>query len=93
VKLLPDPRRRLRELAAARRVSLTGLSRMLERPDHYLGRYARQDAGEQLPDREITILSRFFAVPDTELGASDPRWSRWREYGARLDDRKLGRST
>ncbi len=69
-----DPRTRLRELAAARNVSLAGLSRMLDRPERYLSNFARRRRLTALDPRDRRILALFFGVSEMELGGDAPHW-------------------
>ena len=90
MRILPDPRDRLVELANARGESLAELSRMLRRRDGYLACYVREGYPDALTDENRALLAAHFGVPETELGGDDPRWDRWHEHGARTSDRKLG---
>lgn len=70
-----DPRTRLRQLAAERRVSLAGLSRMLDRPERYLSNFARRRRPTALDARDRRILALFFGVNEVELGGDAPHWA------------------
>ncbi|OJU22722.1 MAG: hypothetical protein BGN95_03910 [Sphingomonas sp. 66-10] len=69
-----DPRTRLRELAAARRVTLAGLSRMLDRPERYLSNFARRRRLAPLDAHDRRMLALFFGVSEMELGGDAPHW-------------------
>ena len=77
-----DPRSRLRELAAARRVSLAALSRMLNRPERYLSDFARLGRPAALEDDDRRVLAAFFDIPEMELGGDAPRWIERRQRRA-----------
>lgn len=89
VRILPDPRDRLVELARARSESLAELSRMLRRYSGYLSAYVNEGVPERLTDANRALLAAHFDVPETELGGDDPRWAKLRGHAARTSDRKL----
>lgn len=62
-------RARLAELIEAFPVSATGASKMLGKPQAYLGRFIREGVPERLEDSEIDRLATFFGVDPYELGA------------------------
>jgi hypothetical protein len=78
MKLLPDPRVRLVELAAARGVTLVALSEMIGRHPGYLPRYVGRGVPVRLRDDDRELLAHFFDVTVTDLGGDEPRWSKWR---------------
>jgi hypothetical protein len=61
----------LRSLAAAQRVTLAALSRMLRRPPGYLARFARGAGPDQLPTNEVQLLAQFFRVDPRLFGARE----------------------
>jgi hypothetical protein len=66
-----DPRKALVAAAATRKVTLAALSRMLERPDGYLGRFTRGEHPRALTAVEHRTLSQFFGVSEREMGVRD----------------------
>lgn len=67
----PDPRIRLAHLAAARRVSLTELSRLIGRNATYLQQFIRKGSPRKLEETDRSTLARFFGVSEAELGAPE----------------------
>jgi phage repressor protein C with HTH and peptisase S24 domain len=65
-----DPRSRLLQLAQDRGVSLSGLSEMIGRNSSYLQQFIRKGSPRRLEERDRRTLAQFFAVPESELGAS-----------------------
>lgn len=63
-----DPRARLVELAAARRVSLSALSAMLGRNPAYLQQFVRKGSPRKLEETDRRRLAMFFGVDEAELG-------------------------
>lgn len=66
-----DPRRRLLELARAKRVSLAGLSEMIGRNSSYLQQFIRKGSPRKLEEDDRRKLAQFFAVRESELGAGE----------------------
>lgn len=66
-----DPRRRLLDLAAQRGVSLSGLSTMIGRNSSYLQQFIRKGSPRKLEEADRAKLAQFFAVPESDLGASE----------------------
>jgi phage repressor protein C with HTH and peptisase S24 domain len=64
-----DPRQRLLALADGRRVSLSGLSRMIGKNESYLQQFVRKGSPRKLEEGDRAMLARFFGVPEAELGA------------------------
>ena len=63
-----DPRARLVDLAAARRVSLSALSAMLGRNPAYLQQFVRKGSPRKLEETDRRRLAMFFGVDEGELG-------------------------
>ena len=63
-----DVRRRLKELAAARGVSLTALSRLIGRNAAYVQQFVERGSPRRLEERDRGTLARFFGVEEGELG-------------------------
>lgn len=63
-----DPRKALLTAAAARKVTLAALSRMMDRPEGYLGRFTRGEHPKALTAAEHTKLAHFFGVAERALG-------------------------
>lgn len=63
-----DPRRRLLDLAEARGVSLSALSRMIGKNPSYLQQFARKGSPRKLEEQDRGKLARFFGVGEFELG-------------------------
>jgi hypothetical protein len=63
-----DPRKALMTAAAARKVTLAALSRMLDRPEGYLGRFTRGEHPKALTAAEHKTLAQFFGVDERALG-------------------------
>src|SRR3569623_2110567 len=66
-----DPRERLAELAGSRGVSLAALSRMIGRNSSYLQQYISKGSPRKLEEEDRRRLADFFAVGESELGASE----------------------
>lgn len=69
--VIADPRLRLLELAEGRDVSLSALSRLIERNPSYLQQYVRKGSPRKLEETDRRTLARFFGVAETELGAPE----------------------
>lgn len=67
----PDPRRRLLELAEARGVSLSALSRMIGKNASYLQQFVRKGSPRRLEELDRGRLARFFGVDERELGKTE----------------------
>src|SRR6516162_3361463 len=70
-----DPRERLLELAAERRVSLAQLSALIGRNASYLQQFVRKGSPRKLEEGDRATLARFFAVGEAELGGSEEKSS------------------
>lgn len=68
-----DPHDRLAELVAQEGRSFAALSRMINRPDGFLRRFAIDRVPSRLRDGERQMLAAFFGVGEHELGARDQR--------------------
>ncbi|WP_039393193.1 LexA family transcriptional regulator [Novosphingobium sp. MBES04] len=67
--MVSDPiRSRLLELADARGVSLSALSRMLGKNPSYLQQFVRKGSPKKLEETDRGALARFFRVAEEELG-------------------------
>jgi len=64
----PDPRRALAAAAERRGTALADLSRMIERPAGYLGRFMREGHPRALKVDEHQLLAKFFGVDERDLG-------------------------
>lgn len=64
----PEVRRRLAELATARKVTLAALSRMIGKRNGYLAAFVREGRPDRLQDRDIIELAAFLSVAPWELG-------------------------
>jgi phage repressor protein C with HTH and peptisase S24 domain len=69
----PDPRSALAALASARGDSLAALSAMLGRNAAYLQQYVRRGSPRVLGERDRRLLSEYFGVSETALGATVER--------------------
>ena len=70
-----DPRARLLELAADRRVSLTRLSGLIGRNATYLQQFVRKGSPRKLEEGDRATLASFFGVDQAELGAPEEKSS------------------
>jgi len=66
-------RERLAHLTREKGTSLASLSRMLGRNTTYLQQYISKGSPRKLEEDDRRKLARFFAVPETELGASQEK--------------------
>ncbi|GGB86941.1 hypothetical protein GCM10011494_01570 [Novosphingobium endophyticum] len=64
----PDPRAKLLELAEARGVSLSALSRMIGKNASYLQQFVRKGSPRKLEELDRGKLARFFGIDESELG-------------------------
>lgn len=64
-------RRRLKEAAAARKITLARLSRFLDQPDEYLSKWVREGKPEWLLPGERNKLARFLGIDADEIGWPD----------------------
>jgi phage repressor protein C with HTH and peptisase S24 domain len=71
----PDPRARLLDLAAERRVSLAQLSGLIGRNPAYLQQFVRKGSPRRLEEGDRATLARFFGVGEAELGGSEEKSS------------------
>ena len=72
--MVNDPSRaRLLELADARGVSLSELSRLIDRNASYLQQFIRKGSPRKLEEGDRRTLANFFAVAESELGAPEPQ--------------------
>lgn len=78
-----DPRARLLELAAARALSLSELSRLIGRNTTYLQQFIRKGSPRRLEETDRRTLARFFGVDEAELGAPEDFSSASRSVGGR----------
>lgn len=69
--MVETPQAALVRLAAARGVSMSALSRMLDRNVAYLGQFVGRGSPRVLPERERAALARFFGVDARVLGAPE----------------------
>lgn len=70
--MVNDPaRNRLVELAEARGVSLSALSKLIGRNTTYLQQFIRKGSPRKLEENDRRTLARFFGVDESELGAPD----------------------
>lgn len=70
-----DPRARLLELCAGRGVSLSELSRLIERNSSYLQQFVRKGSPRKLEETDRRTLARFFGVAESELGGPEEKSS------------------
>jgi phage repressor protein C with HTH and peptisase S24 domain len=70
-----DPRERLLELAAERRVSLAQLSALIGRNASYLQQFVRKGSPRKLEEGDRAVLARFFGVSEAELGGTEEKSS------------------
>lgn len=63
-----DPRRALALAAERRGQTLAALSRMIDRPAGYLGRFVRDGVPRALSAEEHTTLAAFFGLDERGLG-------------------------
>lgn len=68
-----DPKRRLRALAAGRRVSLSALSAMLGRNPAYLQQFVTRGSPRALAPGDRRRLADFFGIDEAELGGTASR--------------------
>ncbi len=66
-----DPRQRLLELADARRVSLSQLSKLIGRNGTYLQQFVRKGSPRKLEETDRRTLARFLGVDEATLGAPE----------------------
>ena len=69
----PNPRERLLELAAGRRVSLAQLSALIGRNSTYLQQFVRKGSPRKLAGGDSAPLARFFGVSEEELGGVEEK--------------------
>lgn len=65
------PRQRLLALSRDRRVSLSELSRLIQRNSSYLQQFVRKGSPRKLEEVDRRTLARFFGVHESELGAPE----------------------
>jgi phage repressor protein C with HTH and peptisase S24 domain len=70
-----DPRERLLQLAAERRVSLAQLSALIGRNSSYLQQFVRKGSPRKLEEGDRATLARFFGVGEAQLGAPEEKSS------------------
>ena len=63
-----EPRQRLKELAAARGVSLSALSRLIGRNPAYMQQFVERGTPKRLEERDRGVLARYFGVVEGDLG-------------------------
>lgn len=68
-------RQRLLELAGEKRVSLSGLSSLINRNASYLQQFVRKGSPRKLEENDRRILAAFFGVDEGELGAPEEKSS------------------
>ena len=78
MKILPNPRERLMQLADAKGESLAALSRMIRRRPGYLWAFVHEGYPEQLAPADRQLIADHYGVSEVELGADDPRWAKWK---------------
>lgn len=66
-----SPQHRLLELAKRRGVSLSELSRFIDRNSSYLQQFVRKGSPRKLEENDRRSLARFFGVDESELGATE----------------------
>ena len=66
-----DPRERLLDLAARRRVSLAQLSALIGRNPAYLQQFVRKGSPRKLEETDRATLARFLGVAESELGGPE----------------------
>ncbi len=67
-----DARATLLRLCSDRGESLAALSRLLGRNNAYIQQYLRKGTPRRLPESDRRTLARYFAVPESMLGAMEP---------------------
>lgn len=72
-----SPQQKLLELAQARGISLSELSRFIDRNSSYLQQFVRKGSPRKLEETDRRTLARFFDVDESELGASEEISSNW----------------
>jgi hypothetical protein len=70
-----DPRDRLLEIAAERRVSLAQLSALIGRNASYLQQFVRKGSPRKLEEGDRAVLARFFGVSEADLGGAEEKSS------------------
>lgn len=68
---MTDPRLRLLALSQQRGISLSALSRLLNRNPSYLQQFVRKGSPRKLEEIDRATLARFFGVGQDELGAPE----------------------
>lgn len=68
-----DPRARLLALSTERDVSLSALSRLIDRNPTYLQQYVRKGSPRKLEETDRRTLARFFGIDEHELGAPEEK--------------------
>lgn len=66
-----SPQHRLLELAQVRGISLSELSRFIDRNSSYLQQFVRKGSPRKLEETDRRALARFFEVDEAELGAPE----------------------
>lgn len=66
-----SPQQRLLALSQAQGVSLSELSRLLDRNSSYLQQFVRKGSPRKLEETDRRTLARFFGVSESELGAPE----------------------
>ena len=66
-----DPRQRLLELSQERNVSLSALSRLIDRNGTYLQQFIRKGSPKHLLEGDRRTLAEFFGVPESEIGGPE----------------------
>ncbi len=68
--VLQDPRVALDELIRETRTDYTAISRMIRRNPSYIQQYIKRGTPKRLEEQDRRVISAFFGVPETILGAS-----------------------
>ncbi len=66
-----SPQQRLLDLAQGRGISLSELSRFIDRNSSYLQQFVRKGSPRKLEETDRRALARFFDVDESELGAPE----------------------
>ncbi|MCB2078610.1 MAG: S24 family peptidase [Novosphingobium sp.] len=81
----PDPRQRLLELAEGQGVSLSQLSRLIDRNSSYLQQFVRKGSPRKLEETDRRTLAKFFGVAESELGAPEENSSARQDQSCKGD--------
>lgn len=69
----PDPRAALERLIADNRADYAGLSKLVGRNPAYIQQFIKRGTPRRLPEKERSVLARYFGVDERVLGGPEPQ--------------------